>query len=267
MFSKKNLLQEIDMDFLVRFAAETRLLKSRKYFTKKDFVLGLSNALSVDECEYLLEKFREGANAKEVSVNFLLTKNPTARTITESLIRYLALERYNQIYSNIIFRELLVDNFRTDVNLINGVSYTFEIKTARDKIEKSILQTNHFKEVFEYVNLVTQDENSVPSQLNENIGVFIVKFDDGQLIFKQIKPAIKNIILNSKLQLSVLTKDELMTFYGESGKMKSRKDLIDGLLKTETEENINKRFKFFLKERFRPKWLGYAREKLFTNIE
>lgn len=262
VFSKKNLLQEIDMDFLVMFSIETRILKSRKYFTKKDFVIGLSKALSVDDCEYLHEKFKEGLTAKEVSANFLLTRNPTAKIITDNLIKYLALEKHSQIYNNIIFKELLIDNFRTDVNLINGTSYTYEIKTARDKIEKSILQTNHFKQVFEHVYLVTQNEDIVPSELDKNIGIFIVKFDDGNLIFDEVKPAIKNNLLNSELQLKVLRKEELISFFGEDGKNKSREDLTDGLLKTETEDNINKKFKIFLKERFKPQWYEYVREKL-----
>ncbi|MFH1229705.1 MAG: sce7726 family protein [Candidatus Aenigmatarchaeota archaeon] len=242
------------MDFLVRFSLDTRLLKSKKYFTKKDFVLGLSNALSIEDCESLYNSFKEGDFAKNVAANFLLTKNPTARTITDGLIKYLALKKYNNILNNIIFRELLVGNYRTDVNLINGVSYTYEVKTARDKIEKAVSQTNQFKKVFEQVYLVTYDQAVVPENIDENIGIMVIRHDDGQIVFDEMRKAIKNTLLSKELQLSVLRKDELASFYGKDGKLKSREELIKGLLETETEQSINNNFKGLLKERFKPQW-------------
>jgi hypothetical protein len=259
VFSKKNILQEIDMDFLVGFSIETRLLKSRKYFTKRDFVLGLSKALSSEECEFVYEKYKQGLPFKTVSNSFLLTKSPTAKIITNNLIRHLAL-KYTQILNNIVFKELNVGKFRTDVNQINGVSYTYEVKTGRDKIEKSILQTAEFSKVFEYVYLVTRNEESIPSKLNENVGVLLAEFDDGHLIFDEVTTPIKNTLLSGRLQLQTFRKDELISFYGEDGKTKSREELLESLLATETEENINRKFKLVLKERFRPQWYEYVRK-------
>lgn len=262
LLSKKNILQEIDMDFIVRFSLDTRLLKSRRYFTKKDFVIGLSNKLGVGECEYIYEAYKQGLSAREVSAEFLLTKNPTAKIISNSLIRHLALVKYKKPLANIIFKELLLGNFRTDINLINGTSYTYEIKTARDKIEKAVLQTNHFKKAFEHVYLVTSDENTIPKTLNENVGIITVDFDDAEFRFNEIKPSVKNTSLSSKLQLNVLKKDELIDFFGNDEKTKPRVELINGLLETETEEHINTKFKTYLKERFRPQWYGYIRKNL-----
>jgi hypothetical protein len=261
MLSKKDILQEMDMEFIVRFSIDTRLLKSRKYFTKKDFVIGLSNKLSIEECEYVFELYKQELSAKEVSANFLLTKNPTAKTISDNLIKHLAF-KYNNLYNNVIFKELLLDNFRTDINLINGVSCAYEIKTARDKIEKAVLQTNHFKKAFEHVYLVTYNENIIPKNLDDGVGVMIIDFDDGKLEFNEIKPSIRNTSFVSELQLNTLNKDELVSFFGDCEKNTSREELINGLLGTETEKNINTKFKSYLKERFTPQWYEYIRKNL-----
>jgi hypothetical protein len=259
--SKKEILQEIDMDFIVRFSLDTRLLKSRRYFTKKDFVIGLSNKLSVEECEEIHEAYKQGIPAKVVSAKFLLTKNPTAQVISNNLIKYL-ISKYKNILNNIIFKEFLLGNFRTDINLINGTSYTYEIKTARDRIEKAVPQTNYFARAFEHVYLVIDDENVLPTTLNENVGIIEVGFDDGELRFNERRPSIKNYSLSSDLQLNALRKDELGDFFGSTPKDHSREELVKGLLETETEEHINAKFKMYLKERFRPQWYEYIRKNL-----
>ena len=265
MQSKKSYLERIEMDYLVQFAAETKLLKNKRYFTKKDFVLGLSNRLSIEECEFLFKNYEENITPQNTAKIFLAEKNPTAPIVVNKLIHFLAMEKYKEILNNIIFKEFTVGNFRTDVNLINGHSFAFEIKTARDKIEKASIQTENFLKAFEYVYLVMTYDQELPKNLNENVGIYLFDYQDGQAEFKEIQKAKRNLIFDSMIQLNALRKDEIQLFHGDTTGKKDKETMIKELLDTETEMNINVKFKHCLKNRFREQWYDYVKTYILAS--
>lgn len=264
MWSKKGVLEEIDMDFLIRFALDTKLLKEKKYFTKKDFVFGLANRLSNDECDFVSDLYKNGWGAKQVAHKFILEKNPTASLVSNKFVRYLTFKKYEHVLNNIIFKEFLIGKHRTDINLINGVSYVYEIKTARDKIEKAIPQTKNFINAFEYVYLITHNMEVVPKNIHENVGIIVMDYDDGEIIFEEKIKAIKNTNFDNNLQLNSLRKEEIIAIHGNAKNKSDKNKMINEIMDTETNSNINKFFKKTLKERFRPMWYNYIKNNILT---
>jgi len=253
IITKQDYLIKIDFDYLLRFASETKLYRNyRKYFTKKDFVNALLRNLTYDQCKNLYNAFINKIPPEEIAQFFML-ENPTYDIIRDKLVKEY-ISKYTE-EDEVIFFEFPVLNTRTDVTRVNGISYNYEIKTSRDKVERLQNQMATFTTVFER-NLVVCSEKLYEHVLNyipPNVGVIVYEIHGNMYYFKEkIRPK-KSKNLKSENQLKILTTERLKTIYKKKiGKITSlsRSQLIEKILTQLTDYEINKEFKLYLKEKY-----------------
>lgn len=145
--------------------------------------------------------------------------------------------------------EIRVNSSRIDFLTINGNTTSFEIKSQVDDLRKLEKQVGNYNQVFEY-NYIVVDERHLSKALQilpENYGIWIYKHSKKEIARK----ASANSNLNSKAQLQLLTKKELLKYYQSNS--------ISSIISSSGSESINKIFKECLKSRYNNRW-SYIKE-------
>jgi hypothetical protein len=261
--SKAGILKELDMDFLVSFSYNTRLLRPNLYFTKQDFVKGLSRKLNIDQCTFISHLYKDGFNADAITNRFLTEINSNADIIKQLYARYLFFKEIKSLFNDIVFFEFKIGERRTDINRINSYSYAFEIKSGRDSPNRAVHQIKEFSDVFEFVILIVQNEEKY-EDISDNIGIIKYEYNDGEMDFESIRKPSKNLELDSGKQLSSLSKMELSnTFNIQKGL--ERTNLIDKIMDTYSESKINTYFKNALKTKYFDSWRSYINRNIIDS--
>jgi len=261
MESKSDVIKNFDMDFLVHFSYITKLLKGRNYFTKQDFVNGLSRKLNTEQCQMIFDLYSSGYNVHDISNKFLLEFNSHASIIKKLFVTHLFYHEIKNILNDIIFFEFSVGNARTDVNRINGFSYAFEIKTGRDRPNNAEAQTRVFSDFFEFVFLIVNNEEPY-SNISENIGIIKYEYTDGEMLFDYTRKPKRNQELNSFQQLNSLSKSQLLEILGTKKNINEKEVLIKNVIQTHSEDEVNTIFKTTLKNIYRDKWKMYIQQNI-----
>lgn len=142
--------------------------------------------------------------------------------------------------------EMRVNKSRADFLTVNGVSKSFEIKSELDNLDKLQKQSSDYGMVFDYNYLVVDPKhiNKALDIIPESFGVW--SFSNGK---KQIRRnATLNASIDPEMQLKLLTKKELSTWFSEE------RGEIKQILKSKSPLEINYLFKKTLKERYRIRW-------------
>jgi hypothetical protein len=142
--------------------------------------------------------------------------------------------------------EIKTNTSRLDFLTINGITTSYEIKSAIDNLDKLDKQLNDYLALFEY-NFVVIDEKhlvNIINSINENIGIYIIY--GNEIIIK--KKSFKSCNLNSEKQLNLFTKKELMKFFSKESADKMK------IINNYDGSQINSVFKRMLKIRYREKW-------------
>lgn len=251
--TKQEYLLQINFDYLIKYASETKLYRNyRRHFTKKDFVNTLLRNLTKDQCIELNNAFLSNIPPEEIAQSFLY-ENPTSNIIKDKLIEYI---NKNAQGNEVIFSEFPVLNSRTDVTRINGSSYNYEIKTNRDKITRLQNQMETFTTLFEK-NFVICPKNSYELILENlpfaNVGIIVYDIQKNNIRFKTKKTTRKSDGLLSENQLKIFTITGLRKLFKKrigSANSLSRTKLTDNILSQLSDDEINKEFKNYLKEKF-----------------
>lgn len=161
----------------------------------------------------------------------------------EQVLKY---ELFKEFYDkNVVAAyEIKVKRSRVDFLTINGYTTSFEIKSNLDNLDKLAKQSVDYLSAFEFNNLVIHERHlkKCLGIIPENFGIITVEKDQHNFYRK---PKF-NQHLNPSVQLSLLTKKELVRFFG----MGNQEDiLISNNITT-----INELFKLSLKERYRSRW-------------
>ena len=256
MMTKRDLLNVIEFDSLIKLNYDIKLIKQNKYFTKKDFIDALGKNLSIDECEYIISLYKKNISLNEISKNFLTIFRPTGNFLREKFVQHLLYKEIKgKLYNDIIFFEFPIKNNRTDITRINGYSYAYEIKSVRDVLSRSIGQTKEFLSVFDYVYLIV-DNDIDDVEIDEKVGIIKVIRKNGMINFKIVKKPKQTCKYDSLIQLRLLQKKELLQINKKYDFChdKSREDLQQSILKKFDQNSINLLFKHTLKERYRRTW-------------
>lgn len=140
--------------------------------------------------------------------------------------------------------ETRVENSRVDFLTVNGVSASFEIKSELDNLDKLSKQATSYERVFEY-NYVVIDSRHKKNAIAKLPGSFgILRFENGYRVVE--RPATPNASINPDTQLTMLTKRELITWFGRNDVSEIRNRITDA--------RINDQFKEALKSRYQNRW-------------
>lgn len=159
---------------------------------------------------------------------------------------------------NVTIFEFRVGNSRLDLCQINGnnKSVAFEIKTDYDTPKRLEQQMHDYFQVFENVYLICSKKrldkfiNFIPKECG--IYVYDIKAS-GNYSFIKLRSAKKSYKLSSKSQLSALTKKDLISYF-ECPYSHDKEEMIKYCLDLLSENEINKRFKLCLRNKYQMKW-------------
>lgn len=170
----------------------------------------------------------------------------------EEILKYRLFECHINKPNIIAAFEIKVNNSRVDFLTINGHTTSYEIKSELDNLSKLSKQMADYMLAFEYNYLVVDHRHieKVKCLLPENYGLWSYK--EGR--FTKCKKALLNNEIDSKTQLSLLTKRELLNGFPE------HKGEIESILNAYDVNSINHQFKIILKNRYKSRW-----EFLLTN--
>jgi len=140
--------------------------------------------------------------------------------------------------------EIQVNNSRVDFLTVNGHTSSFEIKSKLDTLTKVTKQMNDYLLAFEFNYLVIDEShvNKVMKILPSSYGLWC--YTNGKYI--KLKKAQQNDKIDSQVQLKLLTKQELESFF-------PKKEGIEDILNY-SPAFINTQFKKALKERYKSRW-------------
>lgn len=142
--------------------------------------------------------------------------------------------------------EVKVKSSRLDFLTINGVTCSYEIKSALDSLHKLDKQARDYSTVFEY-NSVILDEKHLKDAMAILPASYGILIFDGKKIQRKREP-IKNQDIDPASQLALLTKRELVSgFRSCNGEVKQILDNVSA-------QEINETFKLILKRRYQKKW-------------
>lgn len=191
-------------------------------------------------------------NVHEIYNYILLKYYPNETSIKSSFINRILMTGKKHVT---IF-ELPIINSRADLCKVNGESIVYEIKTDLDNFSRLPKQIDDYKEIFDksFVICSTEKVIQIKEYIPKETGIYSYKITKtGKYIFKMERSALISKTLNCKEQLSILRKNELIKLIRNCD-YSTRKEMIDYILGTKTQEQINKIFKQSLKTRYQKQW-------------
>jgi len=262
--SKYRNLMEIDADFLVNFSCMTKLLRPKKYFTKQDFVNGLSRKLNIEQCKVICKLNRNGVGLDAIAKKFLTEMNSNATTVRRLYVDHLLSHKITNVQNDIVFFEFRVEGSRTDITRINGRSYAFEIKSGRDRPDRAMYQIQKFSDIFEFVSLIVDDESGYKS-MPDNVGIIKYEYLNGKMEFNVVRDYKRNLELDVEKQLKSLPTNQLIKILNGENKKVEKAKMIQNIIEQYSEEEINSLFKLALKDNYYEKWLDYIKNNFINS--
>ena len=202
MQTKQELLLSMPVDFLLSFVFKAKLLRNIwSDLTKKDLVHALLRALTQEQCRMLKTEYDEQRCYDKTLESYLFYR-PTANRLCDDFI-----EKFLNAQKGIIVRELRLNGTRVDIAQFNGFSEAYELKTSRDTFSRLQRQISLYSNVFEFVNLVCDEQlaDDIPS----HVGVIEVKRINGDFQFARKRKAMLNHEIDGNEQLNLFRQVEL----------------------------------------------------------
>lgn len=194
------------------------------------------------------------ASARDLINRIVLGSYPNEATIKANFINKVLLPQNSKTVS--IF-ELPVGKSRVDICKVNGHSSAYEIKTDLDTFSRLEKQLLDYIDVFETVYVVTSEMRwrELPEYVPESCGIYSYRQDnDGSYKFRARRRAVKSAELDSEKQLAVIPKCQLGELFCLDSKKLSKQELVQECLERCSTNEINLRFKRYLKQRYGCYW-------------
>ena len=193
-------------------------------------------------------------SARDLINRIVLGSYPNEATIKANFINGVLLPQSPKTVS--IF-ELPIGKSRVDMCKVNGHSAAYEIKTDLDTFCRLEGQLRDYFDVFETVYVVTSEVRwkELPEYVPEACGIYSYRQrSDGSYTFCARRRATKSAKLDSEKQLSVIPKQQLCSLFRMDGKGISKQELVHECLEGYGSDDINLRFKRYLKRRYGGCW-------------
>ncbi len=161
----------------------------------------------------------------------------------EQAIKYALFKSFKQKPLVAAF-EMNVNNSRLDFLTINGVSTGYEIKSSLDTLQKLSKQSTDYLKAFEYNNIVIDERHLKNARqiVPQHYGIITIYRGTK----KTIQVGAYNQGIDAEFQLRLLTKKELVTFFGNFE--------VKEILRDIDTKVINFKFKQALKSRYQERW-------------
>jgi len=246
MVTKLDYLLKLPFDFILEFSYVTRFIKPNdNYFTKIDYVTRLLKQLTLEDCININNHYDDGLSCKEISHKFLYNY-PNANILKIEFYNYLSLLNDDVGY---FICEVPIPNSRVDMARIQNNSYAYEIKSKRDNIKRLKKQLNAMRNIFEMNYIIIEEDLDLNVDLN-HIGVYKFQTNEDEINFILEKEALVNNNIDSKKQLSLFTRDNLvnlyMKYFDKVPKSSERKLLLAAVSTQVPSDIINEEFKQML---------------------
>lgn len=193
-----------------------------------------------------------GINIHEIYNHIIKNYYPNEAIIKSGFINRMLLKGNNHVT---IF-ELPIVNSRADLCKINEESVVYEIKTDLDNLNRLPKQIHDYAKIFDKTYVICSESKvkQIYNCLPTESGIYSYRFvNSGKLVFNLERNAQKSNELNSREQLKILRKKDLITFFPKT-EILSRDCMIDYLISIWGKEQTNNVFKTILKKRYQEQW-------------
>lgn len=150
--------------------------------------------------------------------------------------------------------ELNTVNSRADLCIINGKSFSFEIKTEYDNFFRLNKQLLDYNQTFDYLSIIIPSsslENTI-NQIEDSIGIITYRINrKNNISFDIFRDPSINKNINAQIQLNQLTLKQLQEIIQEK---KTKDEIIDFILNNYTIDEINQLYKTKIKEKYSKQW-------------
>lgn len=202
---------------------------------------------------------QEGISPREFLNQFLQKNYPNEITIKSNFINKVI----TKTKKHVTIFELKVGSSRIDLCKINGHSTAYEIKTELDSPKRLEGQMKDYFQFFEEVYLICPENklSIYADHIPNTCGIYTYRISKkGNYYFKLVKKAAHSTKLSPELQISAFSKKEMLSYFLNPCSA-DRKEMSDWILNNYTGEDINRIFKFCLKERYQKQWNFLASNK------
>lgn len=152
--------------------------------------------------------------------------------------------------------ELNVGKSRADIVMLNGHSVVFEIKTEYDTFNRLTLQLSDYFKVFDYINILIplSSLDSLLSIVPDTVGIITYsKNKNSKISFRVYRKAPLNRDIDAEFQLNQLTLSQLTSLVPKAFQG-SKSTMIEYILKTFDNSQINSIYREKNKEKYYKKW-------------
>jgi hypothetical protein len=191
-------------------------------------------------------------NSREIFNEIILKYYPNELSVKTNFINQI-LFRSNK---HVTVFELPIGRSRIDLCKLNGSSVAYEIKTDLDTLHRLDKQLNDYLEIFEEVFVICSINklHEIEKQIIPSCGIYTYSISKkGNYKFQLFKHATSSVHLNSKKQLDILRKQELIKNFTVNPFL-DRKDITSLILQEYSPNEINQIFKQLIKARYQDQW-------------
>lgn len=202
-------------------------------------------------------------NTRELFNEIILKYYPNELSVKSNFINQVLFKSNDHVT---IF-ELPIGSSRIDLCKLNGSSTAYEIKTDLDNLLRLNKQLNDYLQIFEKVFVICSLNklSDIEKQIIPICGIYTYSISiHGNYKFQLYRHAISSEYLNSKKQLDILRKQELIKNFSVTP-LTNRNDVTSLILQEYSASQINEMFKQVIKRRYQNQWdfLKNNRSKIF----
>jgi hypothetical protein len=220
------------------------------YSTLQSNIVLKNSLMNILDAE-LLNSF-SSKNSREIFNEIILKYYPNELSVKTNFINQV-LFRSNR---HVTVFELPIGSSRIDLCKLNGSSVAYEIKTDLDTLHRLDKQLNDYSKVFEKVFVICSINklHEIEKQIIPSCGIYTYSISkNGNYKFQLFKHATSSEHLNTKKQLDILRKQELIKNFTVNPLL-GRKDMTSLIIQEYSSSRINHIFKQVIKARYQDQW-------------
>lgn len=176
---------------------------------KGDHIFYLNSIFNQTKFDKRLERDSTVEESLSVTFRYLKKNYRNEYVFKTAIINEIIVKRHN--FRNVaMLTEFPANNAKADIVILNGTSAVYEIKSDLDNLERLTSQVTAYSEIFEHVNVVSNERNIEKLQkfLPGFVGIHLL---NDSFKIEEIKPPSSNLsILNPSLMFNSLRKPEYL---------------------------------------------------------
>jgi hypothetical protein len=239
------------MNDLCREQRELLAKEVYKNYYSNIFPRKLLGRISAIEEQHHLQVFPLFRTYRDLN-DFVVGYYQNEQIIKSKFLRYLT--KNDQGF--VVDIELKVGGSRVDICKFNGISIGYEIKTEYDNYSRLNKQILDYMKIFNklYIIVPEKNYNLIKNKIPKEVGVYTYRLTVNSMLFSCRKKAVVQYTYDSKSQLKVMTKKELLMSFSKTKSTYKKKDMINFVLEEYSQRYINSQFISQMKYRNMKRW-------------